>query len=82
MSVTIAQPNLMSSFAVPGPARTAEIDFLTTGQFPNATNQTLVTIYGPGSKKVPIPDPYTAPIGSLAGDFTRKMMNSTWSFKC
>jgi len=60
------------TFIVPGPARTAEIDFLATGQFPNATNQTLVTIYGPGSKKVPIPDPYTAPIGSLAGDFTKK----------
>jgi len=60
------------TFIVPGPARTAEIDFLATGRFPNATNQTLVTIYGPGSKKVPILDPYTAPIGPSAGDFTRK----------
>jgi hypothetical protein len=69
MSINIAKPILMSFFAVPGPARTAEIDFLVTGNIPKATNQTLVTIYPPHSKRGPIADPYTVPIGPLAGDF-------------
>lgn len=54
---------------VPGPARSAEIDFLTTGNLPQATNQTLVTIYEPGSTRDAVADPYTAPIGPSAGDF-------------
>lgn len=63
-------PNVAVSFAtaVPGPARMAEIDFLATGMFPEAMNQTLVTFYAPGSEKGPIANPYTAPIGPLAGD--------------
>jgi len=58
------------TFPVPGPARTAEIDFLATGNFPQATNQTLVTIYPPYSKRDPIADPYTVPVGPPAGDLT------------
>ena len=64
-------PPLMSFFAVPGPAQTAMIEFLTTGKLPLATNQTLVTIYSPGSVRGPIADPYTALIGPLAGDMSK-----------
>jgi len=53
---------------VPGPARTAEMNFLTTGNFPEATNQTFVTIYPPGSARGPVSDPYAVPVGPLAGD--------------
>jgi hypothetical protein len=62
----------MSVFLVPGPARTAEFEFLATGKFPQPKNDTFVTIYNPGSNRGPIADPYTAPIGLSAGD-----MNNT-----
>ncbi|KAJ7121509.1 hypothetical protein C8R44DRAFT_786373 [Mycena epipterygia] len=56
------------SYNVPGPARSAFIDFLATGNLPAATNQTFATIYEPGSKRDPIPDPYSVPVGVAAGD--------------
>ncbi|KAJ7692912.1 hypothetical protein B0H17DRAFT_933686 [Mycena rosella] len=56
------------SYDVPGPARSAFIDFLATGNLPAATNQTFATIYEPGSKRAPIPDPYSVPTGPEAGD--------------
>jgi hypothetical protein len=58
-------------FSVPGPAQTAEFDFIMTGNLPEATNQTLVTIYSPHSERGPIEDPYLAPIGPSAGDMSR-----------
>ncbi|KAJ7760182.1 hypothetical protein B0H14DRAFT_2973895 [Mycena olivaceomarginata] len=56
------------SYNVPGPARSAFIDFLATGNLPAATNQTFATIYEPGSQRDPIPDPYSVPVGVEAGD--------------
>jgi len=57
-----------TSFVVFGPARTAEFNFLATGNWPKMTNDTLVSVYEPGSNRGPISDPYTAPNGPLAGD--------------
>ncbi|KAJ7837987.1 hypothetical protein B0H14DRAFT_2790225 [Mycena olivaceomarginata] len=56
------------SYNVPGPARSAFISFLATGNLPAATNQTFATIYEPGSQRNPIPDPYLVPVGVEAGD--------------
>jgi len=56
------------SFFVPGPARDAEIAFLANGTIPSPTNQTLVTIFGPGSQIDPPADPYAVPVGDVAGD--------------
>ncbi|KAJ7157984.1 hypothetical protein C8R43DRAFT_882882 [Mycena crocata] len=56
------------SYNVPGPARSAFITFLATGNLPNATNQTFATIYEPHSCRDPIPDPYSVPTGPEAGD--------------
>ncbi|KAF7359620.1 Alpha/beta-hydrolase [Mycena venus] len=56
------------SYNVPGPARSAFINFLATGSLPAATNQTFATIYEPGSQRNPIPDPYLVPVGIEAGD--------------
>ncbi|KAJ7599803.1 hypothetical protein C8J56DRAFT_908924 [Mycena floridula] len=56
------------SFDIPGPARSAFIEFLATGNLPSATNETFVTIYEPGSQRDPIPDPYSVPVGPDAGD--------------
>jgi hypothetical protein len=53
---------------VPGPARSAFVDFLATGNLPAATNQTFATIYEPGSQRNAIPDPYSVPVGVEAGD--------------
>lgn len=53
---------------VPGPARSAFVNFLATGNLPAATNQTFATIYEPGSQRDPIPDPYSVPVGVEAGD--------------
>jgi len=61
-------PINLRSQIVPSPARSAFIDFLVTGELPRATNQTFATIYEPGSKRDPIPDPYAVPVGSAAGD--------------
>jgi hypothetical protein len=59
---------VLTECIVPGPARSAFIDFLASGKFPTATNETLVTIYEPGSTRDPIPDEYSVPIGAEAGD--------------
>lgn len=67
------------SLAVPGPARMAEIDFLNTGVLPKARNQTLVTIYTSRSGEVPIAEPYTAPIGPLAGDSAKIWWAALWT---
>lgn len=58
------------SFSVPGPASSAEIQFLATGILPNATNQTFISIYTPGSQRDPIADPYSVPVGAEAGDMS------------
>ncbi|KDQ19583.1 hypothetical protein BOTBODRAFT_443477 [Botryobasidium botryosum FD-172 SS1] len=55
---------------VSGPAQSAEIAFLATGNLPSGTDETLVTIYTSGMERGPIADPYTAPIGPPAGDIT------------
>ncbi|KIM77254.1 hypothetical protein PILCRDRAFT_12233 [Piloderma croceum F 1598] len=49
------------TYNVPGPARSAFIDFLVTGELPRAVNQTFATIYEPRSKRDPVPDPYAVP---------------------
>lgn len=56
------------TFIVQGPARLVEVNFLNTGVLPSAQNETLYTVYSPGSKRGPIANPYTAPIGPSAGD--------------
>ncbi|KAF9458282.1 hypothetical protein BDZ94DRAFT_1173972 [Collybia nuda] len=48
---------------IPGPARSAAFSFLTTGVFPTATNQSLVSVFPPGTPRDPISDPYVVPIG-------------------
>ena len=55
---------------VPGPARSAEIEFLKTGVLPHPTDQQFVTIYAPGSVRGPISDPYDVPTGPSAGDMS------------
>lgn len=54
--------------AVPGPARSAEIEFLTTGNVSASSNETLATIYYPGDVRAALPDPYSVLLGPLAGD--------------
>ncbi|KAF7969925.1 hypothetical protein HWV62_25528 [Athelia sp. TMB] len=49
-------------------ARSVEIEFLRTGKFPKATNETYVTVYEPGSTRAKIPSPYDVPVGPAAGD--------------
>ncbi|KDQ19582.1 hypothetical protein BOTBODRAFT_170657 [Botryobasidium botryosum FD-172 SS1] len=56
------------TFTVDGPAYSAEMEFLATGELPSAIDETLVTIYTPGMQRGQIADPYTAPIGPPAGD--------------
>ena len=53
---------------VPGPARSAEIEFLKTGVLPHPADQQFVTIYAPGSVRGPVADPYNVPTGPDAGD--------------
>ncbi|EIM92798.1 uncharacterized protein STEHIDRAFT_136539 [Stereum hirsutum FP-91666 SS1] len=53
---------------VPGPARSAEIEFLTTGNVSASSNETLATIYYPGDVRAALPDPYSVLLGPLAGD--------------
>lgn len=53
---------------VPGPARDAEIEFLTTGSVSPSSNESLATVYYPGDVRAAIPDPYAVPLGTVAGD--------------
>ncbi|EGN95189.1 hypothetical protein SERLA73DRAFT_162724 [Serpula lacrymans var. lacrymans S7.3] len=50
------------------PAAAMEVSFLATGVLPNVTDEELVTVYTPGSTRGPIPDPYSVPVGPLAGE--------------
>ncbi|KAF7969924.1 hypothetical protein HWV62_25526 [Athelia sp. TMB] len=50
------------TITVPGPAQSAEIEFLQTGKFPQATNETYMTVYEPGSTRAQIPSPYDVPL--------------------
>lgn len=43
-------------------------EFLRTGTLPSARNETLVTVYSPGTVRAPIADPYDVPVGDGAGD--------------
>ncbi|KZP21579.1 alpha/beta-hydrolase [Athelia psychrophila] len=54
--------------SVPGAGKDIEFEFLRTGVFPKAKNETYVTIYGPGSVRAPVPNPYDVPVGPAAGD--------------
>lgn len=67
------EPLLLSAlihlvFAVPGPARDAEIEFLTTGSVSPSSNESLATVNYPGDVRAAIPDPYAVPLGTVAGD--------------
>ena len=56
-------------FLVPDqPSTLMEKQFITLGILPNATNQTLVTVYPPGAQLAPIANPYDVPTGAIAGD--------------
>ncbi|KAE9401104.1 hypothetical protein BT96DRAFT_880708 [Gymnopus androsaceus JB14] len=56
------------SYYVPGPVRDVEIAYLTTGVFPEATNQTFISVFEPG-QTIPGPeDPYAVPVGPAAGE--------------
>ena len=68
LNITDVYDPTNTSSVVFGPARTAEFNFLATGNWPKMTNDTLVSIYEPGCNRGPIEDPYTAPNGPLAGD--------------
>lgn len=50
---------------VPGPARSLEFEFLTTGKLPSTT---IEIYYPPSGTRGPNPDPYSDPVGPLAGD--------------
>lgn len=67
-------------FTDPGPTSSTVIQFLKTGNFPNATNQTFITVYPPGSQRDPIPDPYSVPVGPEAGDFFRWTTPKQWDW--
>ncbi|KAF7976114.1 hypothetical protein HWV62_7549 [Athelia sp. TMB] len=56
------------TFSVPGAAQSIEVEFLLTGKFPEADNETFVTVYKPGSSRQRIPSPYGVPVGPAAGD--------------
>jgi len=43
-------------------------DFLSTGVLPSAMNGSQVSVYHPGMRRGPIPDPYDVPTGFIAGD--------------
>lgn len=43
-------------------------EFLNTGKLPSAQNTTQTTVYTPGMKVAPFPDPYAVPTGPEAGD--------------
>lgn len=53
---------------VPGIAKDIEFEFIRTGVFPKAKNETYVTVYEPGSKREAVLDPYDLPTGVAAGD--------------
>ncbi|EIM92815.1 uncharacterized protein STEHIDRAFT_165026 [Stereum hirsutum FP-91666 SS1] len=56
------------TISVPGPARDAEIEFLTTGSVSPSSNESLATVNYPGDVRAAIPDPYAVPPGTVAGD--------------
>ncbi|KAF7359014.1 hypothetical protein MSAN_01242100 [Mycena sanguinolenta] len=48
-----------------------EVDFIRTGVFPAARDDALVTIIPPGGKRSTVPpDPYSVPVGAVAGDMS------------
>ncbi|KAJ7232040.1 alpha/beta hydrolase fold-domain-containing protein [Mycena haematopus] len=47
-----------------------EVDFIRTGVFPAARNDALVTVIPPGGKRGTLADPYTVPVGAVAGDMS------------
>ncbi|KAF7304930.1 hypothetical protein MKEN_01207300 [Mycena kentingensis (nom. inval.)] len=56
---------------VDGDAGTASAlarEFIRTGVLPKAQNNTRVTVVSPGGKRGPVPDPYSVPLGAVAGD--------------
>jgi hypothetical protein len=75
LQIAKATSNSNIFLAVLGPARTAEFEFLMTGSLPKSQNHTFLTIYHDetGNNRGPIADPYTAPIGPLAGDMIEKV---------
>jgi hypothetical protein len=50
------------------PAKIIEDEFLRTGVLPAARSDDRVSVYTPGMKRAPIPDPYSVPTGEVAGD--------------
>ncbi|KZP19742.1 alpha/beta-hydrolase [Athelia psychrophila] len=54
--------------SVPGAAKDIAFEYIRTGVFPNATNETFVTVYEPGSVRANISSPYEVPVGPAAGD--------------
>ena len=50
------------------PSSLIETQFISTGVLPEATNQTLFTVYPPGAQLAPIANPYDVPTGAIAGD--------------
>ncbi|KZP21575.1 alpha/beta-hydrolase [Athelia psychrophila] len=53
---------------VPGASKNIEFEFIRTGVFPKAQNETYVTVYEPGSVRAPVSNPYDVPVGPAAGD--------------
>ena len=50
------------------PAKIIEDEFLRTGVLPAARSDDRVSVYTPGMKRGPIPDPYSVPTGEVVGD--------------
>ncbi|KAI1412062.1 hypothetical protein F5Y13DRAFT_180412 [Hypoxylon sp. FL1857] len=61
------------SFQLPSqPSSLITKEFLRTGVFPKPQNETLVSVYSPGTHRAPIPDPYYVQTGAIAGDIEGK----------
>jgi hypothetical protein len=52
------------------PATAIMNEFLRTGVLPAARSDDRVSVYTPGMKRGPIPDPYSPPTGEVAGDIS------------
>ncbi|KAH8798718.1 Alpha/Beta hydrolase protein [Flagelloscypha sp. PMI_526] len=53
---------------VPGPARDAIFEYIRTGRVSPSSNETLATVYPPGTTRGAIPDPYSVGYGTEYGD--------------
>ncbi|CAG9949457.1 unnamed protein product [Clonostachys rosea f. rosea IK726] len=57
------------SFQLPNhPSSLITKEFLRSGRLPEARNGTIVSVYSPGTRRDPIPDPYLVQTGTMGGE--------------